>query len=542
MTDVCAPQLERGLPLAALGDILSRGHSEVELSSPKAAAYLSQLTALPLDSILAEPDNLSSTSSQLTNALTNLCTSSYQTFLSLHHTTTGLTSTLSSFSDTLDTLLEDIPSLESAAQSFSSEITSIQSSRRRAALVLEHSSKLQDILELPVLADACVRGGHFQEALDLAAHAARLAARFPHVQAVQDVHAEANAAIRALLGQLLAALRAPGKLPTLFRAVSFLRRMRVFPERELALAFLTGRLEALNVALTSAEAEKRGLDAPDAWVRYMKKYIDTWREGVHDLLTQYAAIFLERPPTDLPPEDLHTLRSLLSACTTQLLSRLLDALRAALPRLPDAPALTALLTQLTYCATSFARLGFDFRTLLPPLLEDAVRTRVSGEFSKAVEEFARTPETGWAAVGAPRRDSRGGTGTTAGVLHMPPQALVVYTPVAVLANALLAALNGLRLLAPVALLGDLASTLDASLAKAAGTLLEAPREEAQGAAKAFVRLLVPFVRRGLIEGVYGSDISKVPPSEALQDMIQRIGSWVYGAEAKGLEESSHPGR
>ena len=541
MTDACSPQLERGLPLGALGDILSGGHSEVELSSPKAATYLSQLTALPLSSILSEPDNLSSTSSQLTNALTNLCTSSYPTFLSLHHTTTGLTSTLSSFSDTLDALLEDIPSLESAAQSFSSEITSIQSSRRRAALVLEHSLKLQDILELPVLADACVRGGHFQEALDLAAHAARLAARFPHVQAVQDVHAEANAAIRALLGQLLATLRSPGKLPTLFRAVSFLRRMRVFPERELALAFLTGRLEALNVALTSAEAEKRGLDAPDAWVRYMKKYIDTWREGVHDLLTQYAAIFLERPPTDLPPQDLHTLRSLLSACTTQLLSRLLDALRQALPRLPDAPALTALLTQLTYCATSFARLGFDFRTLLPPLFEDAVRTRVSGEFSKAAEEFARTPETSWAAVGAPRRDSRGSTGTTAGVLHMPPQALVAYTPVAVLANALLAALNGLRLLAPVALLGDLAGALDASLAKAAGTLLEAPREEARGAAKAFVRLLVPFVRRGLIEGVYGSDISKVPPSEALQDMMQKIGSWVYEVEVKGPEESSHPG-
>jgi hypothetical protein len=33
------------------------------------------------------------------------------------------------------------------------------------------------------------------------------------------------------------------------------------------------------------------------------------------------------------------------------------------------------------------------------------------------------------------------------------------------------------------------------------TLLEAPREEARGAAKAFLRLLAPFVRR-LIEGVY----------------------------------------
>ena len=144
--------------------------------------------------------------------------------------------------------------------------------------------------------------------------------------------------------------------------------------------------------------------------------------------------------------------------TPHTLSRLLDALHSSLPRFPDAPALTALLSQLTYCATSFARLGLDFRTLLPPLFEDAVRARASGEFSRVVEEFTRTPETGWAAVGAPR----GGAGTTAGVLHMPPQAL-------------LAALNILRLLAPAALLRELANALDASLIKAFGTLLEAPR-------------------------------------------------------------------
>ena len=155
-----------------------------------------------------------------------------------------------------------------------------------------------------------------------------------------------------------------------------------------------------------------------------------------------------------------------------------------------------------YCAMSFTWLEFDFHTLLPPFFEDAVQTRVSVEFFKAVEEFARTTGAGWAGVGALRRDSRGGTGTTVGALHMPPQALVVYTPVAVFGNVLLTALNGLRLFAPVSLLYDLGSALDGSLAKAAGTLLGAPREEAQGAAKAFVRLLVLFVRRGLIEGVY----------------------------------------
>jgi hypothetical protein len=107
---------------------------------------------------------------------------------------------------------------------------------------------------------------------------------------------------------------------------------------------------------------------------------------------------------------------------------------------------------------------------------------------------------------------------------MPPQALVIYPPIATLANALLAALNGLRLLAPAALLGDLAKVLDASLSTAFGTLLEAPRDEERGAATAFLRLLVPFVRKGLIEGVYGSSVGNVPPSGALhwQEMIEKM--------------------
>jgi hypothetical protein len=69
---------------------------------------------------------------------------------------------------------------------------------------------------------------------------------FPHVEAIQDVRAEVDSSIRALFDQLLATLHAQGKLPTFFRAVSFLRRMCILPERPLALAFLMGRLEALT--------------------------------------------------------------------------------------------------------------------------------------------------------------------------------------------------------------------------------------------------------------------------------------------------------
>ena len=173
--------------------------------------------------------------------------------------------------------------------------------------------------------------------------------------------------------------------------------------------------------------------------------------------------------------------------------------------------------------------------LHPPLFEDAVRTgtHVSGEFPRAAEEFARTPETGWAAVGVPR----GSTGTTAGVLHTPPRALVVYPPIVVLANALLAALNGSRLLAPAALLSDLANALDASLVKECRMLLEA-FWEAQGAAPAFLRLLLPLVRKGLIEGVCGS--RDVPPSVALQEMMEKMGVWVNEAETQEAALSPLP--
>ncbi len=55
--------------------------------------------------------------------------------------------------------------------------------------------------------------------------------------------------------------------------------------------------------------------------------------------------------------------------------------------------------------------------------------------------------------------------------------------------------NGLRLLAPAALLGDLANRMDSSLAKAFGVLFEAPwKIQDSGVLMVFWGLLVVFVR------------------------------------------------
>ena len=57
---------------------------------------------------------------------------------------------------------------------------------------------------------------------------------------------------------------------------------------------------------------------------------------------------------------------------------------------------------------------------------------------------------------------------------------------------------------------------------------------------ALLQLLVPFVRKGLIEGVYESSAGEVPPSGALQEMIAKMGVWVSEAEPQEAALSPLP--
>ena len=112
------------------------------------------------------------------------------------------------------------------------------------------------------------------------------------------------------------------------------------------------------------------------------------------------AIFLERLSADPPPEY-PSLHSLLPACATQLFSCSLDT--------PIRPATTSERTRADDAIRHLARPGFNHRTLIPPLFEDVVRIRASGELYSAAKELERTPEIGWTAVrfGVTQTDPRG---------------------------------------------------------------------------------------------------------------------------------------
>ena len=529
--------------------------------------YLSYLTSLHLADLKSEPAKLNSSSAQLTNVLTTLCHTSYPTFLSVHQSVNTHSTSLDAFSSSLDALLDVLPVVEQKARGFLEEVKDVQAERKKMKVVVENLGRVEEIVGVGNVVEGCVRSGWYGEAVEVEMRIANLARKLdPDGRGVVwDVKAEVDQRIRSMVGDLLSGLREGGanKLPVLFKTVGFLRKMGVLDEEEIAQAFLSCRLGCLKRSLEDLDVERRTSGAfttvtPSfqnsvSGERYLKRYVDVWREGVYDLVSQFTTIFLERSASS--PETVELLHSLLTTYTTHLLSVLLGTLEATLPTVQDPSALNSLLTQLTYCATSFSRIGLDFRWIIGGLFEDAVRTSVTKGFHNARDKFINSVSS---ASPTALSISSSATSTTSTVSlsthepnldavqldttnppHVPPHILTSHKPTAIYANDLLTTLNGLRLLAPKNLYRDLLTELDKSLDESGTTFIDvitttpltisssAPtssssptpgtsqgkmsKEEAEEKGKKvrvylgslFVKVFVPFVRRALVEGVYG---------------------------------------
>ena len=529
--------------------------------------YLSYLTSLHLADLKSEPAKLNSSSAQLTNVLTTLCHTSYPTFLSVHQSVNTLSTSLDAFSSSLDALLDVLPVVEQKARGFLEEVKDVQAERKKMKVVVENLGRVEEIVGVGNVVEGCVRSGWYGEAVEVEMRIANLARKLdPDGRGVVwDVKAEVDQRIRSMVGDLLSGLREGGanKLPVLFKTVGFLRKMGVLDEEEIAQAFLSCRLGCLKRSLEDLDVERRTSGAfttvtPSfqnsvSGERYLKRYVDVWREGVYDLVSQFTTIFLERSASS--PETVELLHSLLTTYTTHLLSVLLGTLEATLPTVQDPSALNSLLTQLTYCATSFSRIGLDFRWIIGGLFEDAVRTSVTKGFHNARDKFINSVSS---ASPTALSISSSATSTTSTVSssthepnldavqldttnppHVPPHILTSHKSTAIYANDLLTTLNGLRLLAPKNLYRDLLTELDKSLDESGTTFIDVitttpltisssaatsssspasgtsqgkmSKEEAEEKGKKvrvylgslFVKVFVPFVRRALVEGVYG---------------------------------------
>ena len=324
--------------------------------------------------------------------------------------------------------------------------------RSRALLLTRNVDKLSDILELPSLLSTAISSSNpssgdtsasaagssvsglsgYSTALDIYSHIKRLHHLYPTSSLVSSVAREAEECMERMRSSLIQSLRSPGlKLPAAIRIIGWLRR--VAPQRGAGgsniasrgsqnreggygALFLVCRLGHLNSLLEALEplreladheieakdgggpTQDRARKGETPWSsgqhteRYLKRYIEIFREQSFAIVSMYRSIFPAGTPEDVELDAKATLKStkatdlrqgeastpstldplqplpsVLSTFPLHLVDVLMTTLRRYLPGVRDRSARESLMTQLLYCAASLGRLGSDFSPMLASL-------------------------------------------------------------------------------------------------------------------------------------------------------------------------------
>lgn len=327
--------------------------------------------------------------------------------------------------------------------------------------------------QTPSQTSAASSSTSYASALDLHAHIRRLNALYPQSALVNNISKEAAAEIDNLTSILITSLQSQNlKLAAAMRTIGWLRRVApdlaedghtvVKPthtstkslnlsasgtsgDGALGSLLLVCRLRSLNKTLEALEPlrdladqetsrRKYGVNITKTkqpqqqqqqqqsalgtqTERYLKRYLEIYREQTFAIVSMYKSIFPSGLPTpalqntpqeestttsDRQPEadSLHPLPSPLASFALHLADKLQDTLRTYLPNITDKSSRESLLTQVLYCASSMGRLGADFGMVIAVLAEDLAEEEEEGAAAAAAadDETAVEADPEWVQV------------------------------------------------------------------------------------------------------------------------------------------------
>ncbi|KAF2271741.1 Dor1-like protein [Westerdykella ornata] len=413
-------------------------------SDPVTAAYLTRLTTLPIAALSSsEPSSLSQSAQSALRSLQALAKRSYKQIISSADHLTHLQEALPAIGRDAGVVQSELPQLETAAERFAQKYSrstenAILDRRRKAMLLARNIDRVSDVLDLPTLLSSAVSSStspshpgttatsatnaNYTSALDLYAHIKRLYTLYPQSPLISSVAAQAEEEMKTMTANLIVSLQSTGiKLAGAMRTIGWLRR--VAPELDetwvsnpstigsgegsLGALFLVCRLACLETMLAALEplkeladqeAEQRskgsgGTGWGQQTERYLKRYIEIFREQSFAVISMYKSIFPSALPMPLPEDvsapavqpipginsdSLDDLPSALATFPLYLVDMLFDTLRAYLPNIEDRSSRDSLLTQVLYCAGSLGRLGADFSMMIA-LLEEDLRAGLGSE-------------------------------------------------------------------------------------------------------------------------------------------------------------------
>uniref|UniRef100_A0A1B6M794 Conserved oligomeric Golgi complex subunit 8 n=1 Tax=Graphocephala atropunctata TaxID=36148 RepID=A0A1B6M794_9HEMI len=479
--------------------IFPEGIPESWQINPDFYAYLSKLGGHTVEQMAKEPERLSEEKAAVLSQTQELAFSNYKTFIRTAECSREIFQQFNRAEGSLDSLVGRVPELTARCEEFARASSEIKIARRLNTLTLTRNTQLLQVLEMPQLMETCIREGHYEEALQLAAYVRRLAGKHGDIPIVANIVSEVDSAWWALLHQLIAALRTDLQLPRCLQVVGYLRRMQIFTEAELRLKFLQVRDSWL-------QSELAKIPSDDA-THHLTKTIELSRIHLFNIVTQYRAVFSDEESIISSRQLALAESSIFQSWLNQKISQFLATLEQDLSR-GVGSSLASLLGQCMYFGLSLSRAGADFRALVAPVF---VRT-VTRNFETSVRKASKKFEADMDKFTLPKSQPQVKTGTPGQKSSMkqeqPPESLLEFYPLAEYCNNLLAGLNELRLCAPLACAPHAASTLQDSLTAAARVILAFYRQEQQALSKpekegfsrfclCFGEHLVPYMQRCL---------------------------------------------
>lgn len=430
------------------------------------SAYTTRLSTLSVSALTStEPEALNHDAQSLSRSLQALAKRSYRSINVSAGAVEGVRGKLPEFAAASERLQTSLPILENRSSSFSQKYSkptenAILERRRRATRLNESIERITDVLDLPTLLQSTIAASSgtstsgtaqastsahasYASALDLYAHIKRLHKLYPDSPLVDSIITQAEEAMRGMTTKIIMTLRSQQlKLAGAIRLIGLLRRVApelgesddsgssswatTSDEGSLGALFLVCRLANLTATLDALQPLKEladeetntrrssvQLDERNAWAagqqteRYLKRYIEVFREQCFAIVSMFKSIFpmsLQSPATgdggdddlestvaslhstipadtktaphqdSLPFDSMQRLPSALSTFSVELVDTLMDTIRAYMPNVRDRSSRDSLLTQLLYCSSSLGRLGGDFSMMLSLMheeLEDA---------------------------------------------------------------------------------------------------------------------------------------------------------------------------
>ncbi|XP_046663643.1 LOW QUALITY PROTEIN: conserved oligomeric Golgi complex subunit 8-like [Homalodisca vitripennis] len=479
--------------------IFPEGIPESWTVNPDFYAYLSKLGGYTVEQMSKEPERLSEEKAAVLSQTQELSFSNYKTFIRTAECSREIFQQFNRAEGSLDALVGRVPELTARCEEFARASSEIKIARRLNTLTLTRNTQLLQVLEIPQLMETCIREGHYEEALQLAAYVRRLAGKHGDIPIVATIVSEVDSAWWALLHQLIAALRTDLQLPRCLQVVGYLRRMQIFTEAELRLKFLQVRDSWL-------QSELAKIPSDDA-THHLTKTIELSRIHLFNIVTQYRAVFTDEEHIITSRQLALAESSIFQSWLNQKISQFLTTLEQDLLR-GVGSSLASLLGQCMYFGLSLSRVGADFRAPLAPVFVRAVKRNLETSVRKASKKF----EADMDKFTLPKSQPQVKTGTPTQKSGMkqeqPPESLLEFYPLAEYCNNLLVGLNELRLCAPLACAAHAATLLQDSLTTAARVILAFYRQEQQALSKpekegfsrfclCFGEQLVPYMQRCL---------------------------------------------